>query len=95
MVIFQLCHHNRLRLMRSLRSSLDATLRAAIAVQIGCPADLSHLSLSRQWARASSTVATAMLSVAGTHWRDKSCVIITSPGEKSGLIIKTILTDQQ
>ena len=38
--------------MRSLRPSLDATLRAAIAVQIGCPADLSRLSFCRQRARA-------------------------------------------
>ena len=37
--------------MRSLRPSLDATLRAAIAVQIGCPADLSRLSFLRQRAR--------------------------------------------
>ena len=37
--------------MRSLRPSLDATLRAAIAVQIGCPADLSRLSFCRQRAR--------------------------------------------
>ena len=82
--------------MRSLRPSLDATLRAAIAVQIGCPADLSHLSLCRQrarvhcarpWAQPNgrlspckssvlticpSSVATAMLSVAGTRWRHKS-----------------------
>ena len=28
-----------------------------------------------------------MLSVAGTHWQEKSCVIIASPGEKSGLAI--------
>ena len=23
----------------------------------------------------------------GTHWRKKSCVIIASPGEKSGLVV--------
>ena len=27
-----------------------------------------------------------MLSVAGTHWQEKSCVIIASPGEKFGLV---------
>ena len=96
--------------MRSLRPSLDATLRAAIAVQIGCPADLSRLSFCRQRARAPSTIATAMLSVAGTRWRhksaradlakdarrvcamedahQKSCAIIASPDEKSGLRIR-------
>ena len=52
MIICSLYQHNRLRLMRSLRPSLDATLRAAIAVQIGCPADLSRLSFCRQRARA-------------------------------------------
>ena len=51
MVICSLYRHYRLRLMRSLRPSLDATLRAAIAVQIGCPADLSRLSFCRQRAR--------------------------------------------
>ena len=51
MLIFSPCRLYRLRLMRSLRPSLDATLRAAIAVQIGCPADLSRLSFCRQRAR--------------------------------------------
>ena len=41
------------------------------------------LSFLRQWARALSTIATAMLSFAGTHWRKKSGAIIASPGEKS------------
>ena len=41
------------------------------------------LSFLRQWARAPSTRATAMLSVAGTHWHKKSGAIIASPGEKS------------
>ena len=71
--------------MRSLRPSLGATLWAAVAVQIGYPADLSCLSFLRQGARASSTRATAMLSVAGAPWRKKSGAIIASPGEKSGL----------
>ena len=31
-----------------------------------------RLSFLRQWARAPSTIATAMLSVAGAHWRHKS-----------------------
>ena len=53
MIICSLFRHNRLRLMRSLHPSpclqpqgqaLGATLRAAVAVQIGCPADLSRLS---------------------------------------------------
>ena len=51
MVICSPCHHDRLRLMRSLRPSLGATLRAACAVQIGYPADLSRLSFSRLRAR--------------------------------------------
>ena len=42
------------------------------------------LSFLRQWARALSTIATAMLSFAGTHWRKKSGAIIASPGERSG-----------
>ena len=135
MIIRSLYRYYRLRLMRSLRPSLDATLRAAIAVQIGCPADLSRLSFSRQRARAHcahpwaqpygrlspckssvlticpSTVqicleqiwtsvgrpqgapqgwgasTTAMLSVAGTRWREKSGAIFASPGEKSGLAL--------
>ena len=77
--------------MRSLRPSLGATLRAAYAVQIGCPADLSRLSFSRQRARAPSTRATAMLSVAGTRWREKSCAIFASPGEKCGLTVSFAL----
>ena len=60
MIIFSLYRHNRLRLMRSLHPSpclqpqgqaLGATLRAACAVQIGYPADLSCLSFLRQRAR--------------------------------------------
>ena len=34
-----------------------------------------------------STVATAMLSVAGTRWRQKSGAFIASPGEKCGLVV--------
>ena len=41
MVLCPLYCRYPLRLMRSLRPSLDATLRAAVAVQIGGPADLS------------------------------------------------------
>ena len=41
MIICSLYQHNRLRLMRSLRPSLGATLRAAVAVQIVCPDNLS------------------------------------------------------
>ena len=87
MVIISLCCHPRLRWMRSLRPSLDATLWAAVAVQIGCPADLSRWSFSRQRARASSTVVPATLSVAGTRWREKSCAIFASIGEICGLVI--------
>ena len=54
-----------------------------------------HLSFLRQWARAPSTVATAMLSVAGTHWRKISCVIIASLGEKSGLAVLYMEGSQQ
>ena len=52
MVICSLYQYNRQRFMRSLRPSLGATLRAAVAVQIGYPADLSRLSFCRQRARA-------------------------------------------
>ena len=44
MVKFSISRHYRLRLVRSLRTSMYATLRAAVAVQIGYLADLSRLS---------------------------------------------------
>ena len=44
-----------------------------------------RLSFVRQRARAHSTRASAMLSLAGTRWRTKSGAIIASPGKKSGL----------
>ena len=43
------------------------------------------LSFLRLWARASSTIRTTMLSVAGAHRRKKSGAITAPPGEKSGL----------
>ena len=36
---------------------------------------------------------TAMLSVAGTRWREKSCAIFASPGEKYGLNSRTGVND--
>ena len=45
-----------------------------------------RLSFLRQRARALSTRATAMLSVAGTRWRKKFGAIIASTGEKCGLV---------
>ena len=65
----------------SLRPSLAATLRAAVAVQIVCPADLS---LNRSY---SYTFGPRIKygTGSGTRWRQKSCAIIASPGEKSGL----------
>ena len=72
--------------MRSLRPSLGATRRAACAVQIVYPADLSRLSFGRWRARASSTIATAMLSVAGARQRPKSGAIIASTDAICGLI---------
>ena len=73
--------------MRSLRPSLGATLRAACAVQIVYPADLSRLSFGRWRARAPSTRATAMLSVAGARQRPKSGAIIASTGAICGLAL--------
>ena len=45
-----------------------------------------RLSFLRPRARAPSTIATAMLSVAGARGRKKSGAIIASTGEKSGLV---------
>ena len=115
MIICSLYQHNRLRLMRSLRPSpclqpqgqaLDATLRAAIAVQIGCPADLSlnHTNLpgaDLDGRRSPAGCAPGMGRInygyafgprikygagSGTRWRQKSCAIIASTGEKCGLV---------
>ena len=71
--------------MRSLHPSLGATLRAACAVQIVCPDDLSRLSFLRQRARAPSTVVPATLSVAGARWQ-QICPeqIWTSAGRPKG-----------
>ena len=68
--------------MRSLRPSLGATLRAAVAVQIGYPADLS-LNQSYGYAFGPRIKYGAG---SGTCQRQKSYVIIASPGEKSGLV---------
>jgi hypothetical protein len=45
-----------------------------------------HFSFFRQQARAPSTREKAMLSVAGTRRRKKSCVIFASSGAISGLL---------
>ena len=65
----------------SLRPSLGATLRAAVAVQIVCPDDLS-LNQSYGYAFGPRIKYGAG---SGTRWRKKSGVIIASLGEKSGL----------
>ena len=74
--------------MRSLRPSLDATLRAAIAVQIVCP---DNLSLNRSYSYAFGP-RIKYGAGSGTRWvcamegaHQKSCTIIASPGEKYGL----------
>ena len=66
--------------MRSLRPSLGATLRAAIAVQIVCPDDLS---LNRSYGYAFGP-RIKYGAGSGARWRHKSSAIIASPGEKSG-----------
>ncbi len=65
----------------SLRPSLGATLRAAGAVQIVCPDDLS-LNQSYGYAFGPRIKYGAG---SGTRWRKKSGAIIASPGEKCGL----------
>ena len=65
----------------SLRPSVGATLRAAIAVQIVYPDDLS-LNYSYGYAFGPRIKYGAG---SGTCQRQKSYMIITSPGEKSGL----------
>ena len=54
-----------------------------------------RLSFLRQRARAPSTRATAMLSVAGTRWRKKFGAIIASTGEKCGLVYFLRRQEQQ
>ena len=68
----------------SLRPSLGATQRAAVAVQIVCPDDLS---LNRSYGYAFGP-RIKYGAGSGTHWRKKSGAIIVSPGEKSGPVIK-------
>ena len=67
--------------MRSLRPSLGATLRAAIAVQIVCPDDLS-LNHSHCYAFGPRIKYGAG---SGARWRQKSSAIIASIGEICGL----------
>ena len=89
--------------------ALGATLRAAIAVQIVCPDDLSLNQTNLPGAdldvrRAPAGCAPRMGRInygyafgprikygagSGALWRKISCVIIASPGEKSGLANKT------
>ena len=67
--------------MRSLRPSLGATLRAAVAVQIVCPDDLS-LNHSYGYGFGPRIKYGAG---SGTSWRQKSCTIFASIGEICGL----------
>ena len=91
MVIHSLCQHDTLRLMRPCLSFLRQWAHVHCAPPWAQPCGRLAPCKSAVLPICPSTVATAMLSVAGTHWRKKSGAIIAPPGEKSGLVCRSLM----